>query len=167
MSIETLLTLAGYGALVCAPFILNIIASRDDYARYVDAFFMSGLLCVIWASTNILGVIWDFPTSKQFHPLIDLVGLAAAIAAYMTQRQRWKLVLAYLFFAQLCVHAVFWAMWIYAPYSGIGRSYMATLTVLWLAQLVCVGTPGGGRVATLVARHHLRHSRRLPDLARH
>lgn len=167
MSTETLLTLAGYGLLVCIPFVLNFIASRDDYKRYVDAFFMSGMLCVIWAATNLIGALWGFPASKQFHPLIDLLGLSAAVAAYMTQRQRWKLALAYLFMAQLVAHAVFWWAWVSAPHGGIGRSYMLVLNLLWLAQVVCVGSPGAGRVVTIVARHRLRHGWRLPHLARH
>lgn len=172
MRTETLLALAGYGLLVCAPFVLNFLASRDDYKRYVDAFFMSAMLCVIWGVTNLFGVLWDFPESKRFHSLIDLIALSICVASYMTQRQRWKLVLAVLFLGQLCAHAWFWWMMntnpaAVTPIGSIGRSYMAVLNVLWFAQIVCMSSPGAGRVVSIMARPYLRRGRRVPHLARH
>jgi hypothetical protein len=162
-----------YGMLLLVPFCLSYVASRADYARYVDALFAAGMLASIWAFTNAMALIWAFPDSKQFHPLVDLIGLSVAIAAYMTQKQRWKLVLAYLFLCQLFAHAWFhWPeapLWIRAvlplPVMS-GHDYVGLLNVLWLMQLVCVGTPGGGHVVVR-ALHYLRGPRGLPHLVRH
>lgn len=160
-----------FGALVCAPVALNYAASRIDYSRYVDAFFAAVMLCTIWATTNIIGAVFPFPDSKKFHSLIDLIGLSGAVAAYMTQRQRWKLILAFLFLAQLATHAGFWWLWntdraAITPLGSISYSYALVLNVLWLAQVVCVSTPGGACVGTVLARRLLRPHRRVPDLAR-
>lgn len=154
-----------YGALLTIPFALNFIASRHDYARHVDALFASGMLAAIWAFTNAVGVIWDFPENKQFHPLVDLLGLSIAVAAYVTQRQRWKIVLATLFLAQLSLHAAFWAGQVYPPEMS-GRFYVGLLNVLWLLQLVSVGAPGGWHVAVR-ACNHLRGDGGLPHPVRH
>lgn len=154
-----------FGSLLLIPFALNFIASRDDYRRYVDALFISGMLAGIWAFTNGIATLWPFPENKQWHPLIDLIGLSVVVAAYMTQKQRWKLLLAFLFLAQLLTHVWFWA---HDPASrgSIGREYVGTLNLLWFAQLGCVAWSGG---VHCVARtlDVLRRHRRLPDLVRH
>lgn len=154
-----------YAALLLIPFALNYLASRDDYARYVDGLFASGMLAAIWAFTNAVGVMWAFPANKVFHPLVDLIGLSVAVAAYMTQRQRWKLVLAYLFLCQMFAHAAFWWSWRYSPGAMSGRDYVGLLNMLWMVQLICVATPGGGHVAIRTLRR-LHHARSLPDMAR-
>lgn len=163
---EQIATLGFYAVMACLPLALNFLASRDDYRRYVDAFFMSGMLCIFWAATNVFGALWDFPVSKQFHPLVDLIGLSVAMAAYMTQRQTWKLVLALLFLAQLGVHAWFWWAWVYSPHGGIGRDYIGALNVLWLAQVVSVASPGGGHVGASLFGHLMRVRRGSAGLAR-
>jgi len=167
-----------YGTLVAIPLALNLAASRIDYGRHVDAVFASGMLCVLWALTNAIGVLYEFPQSKQFHSLLDLIALSAMVGAYMTQRQAWKLALCVLFLAQLAAHAVFWWMWWHTPtewhtaawrdtpLGSIGRGYMATLNVLWLAMLVCVAWPGG-RCVRVRLGSRLRSDGRHPDLARH
>ncbi len=155
-----------FGALLCIPFALNLLASRDDYKGYVDAVFMAGMLAAIWAFTNGVAAIWDFPSNHQFHPMVDLIALSIVVAAYMTQRQEWKLILGFLFLAQLGMHAGFWWSRQYDPGALSGREYILALNVLWLAQLVCVGWPGGSHVAVRT-RDFLRAHRRFPDLARH
>lgn len=165
MTPEQLMTLAGFGALLCIPVALNYIASRHDYREYVDAFFASVMIAAIWSFTNGAAAFWSFPDSKQFHPLVDLIGLSVCIAAYMTQRQRWKLVLACLFLAQLYLHVGFWWTWGNSPLGSIGRDYIVLLNVLWAAQLVCVGWPGGKHAVLALSR--LRDHRSLSGLARH
>jgi hypothetical protein len=154
-----------FGALLLVPFALNFLASRDDYARYVDALFVSGMLCAIWAFTNTVVALWPFPQNHEFHPLVDLIGLSVAVAAYMTQRQAWKLTLAFLFLSQLIVHAWFRASLIYPPPMS-GRDYVGLLNVLWVAQLICVGSPGGCHVA-ICALDCLRGDGRIPHPVRH
>lgn len=155
-----------YGVALLLPFALSLLASRDDYVRHVDALFASGMLAAIWAFTNIIAVIWTFPHNKVFHPLVDLIGLSIVVAAYMTQKQRWKLVLAWLFLGQLALHAVFW--WNLFEQASLmsGRDYVRLLNLLWFAQLICVALPGGGHVANR-ALHWLREHGRVPHLARH
>ncbi len=155
-----------YGVMLLIPFLLSLVASRDDYKRHIDALFATGMLAAIWAFTNSMAVIWDFPHNKIFHPLVDLIGLSIVIAAYMTQKQRWKLVLAFLFLGQLCAHAVFW--WGIREQAELmsGRDYVGLLNLLWFAQLICVATPGGGHVA-IRALHWLRDRRGVFHLARH
>lgn len=132
-----------FAGMLCIPLALNYAASRQDYTRFVDAFFVSGVLCLIWAFTSVAAAIWPFPQSKQFHPLVDLIGLLTVVLAYTTQKQRWKLALAFLFFAQLVTHTVFWWMTMTTTSHGVAYGYVATLNVLWVAQLVCAGAPGG------------------------
>lgn len=154
-----------FGFLLTIPFALNFLASRDDYRRYVDAMFVSGMLGAIWAFTNLMAVPYAFPASKMFHPLVDLIGLSITIAAYMTQRQRWKVMLAFLFLGQLVAHTQFW--WSFYHQSGMsGRDYLGLLNVLWFAQLLCVASPGGGHVAVRLGRR-MRRFGWHPHLARH
>lgn len=157
--------LALYGFLLFIPFALNFLASRDDYRRYVDALFAAGMLAVIWAFTNAIASIFPFPENKQFHPLIDLIGLSVVVAAYMTQRQKWKLALAFLFLCQLCTHAAFWWGQNTAPIMS-GRDYVGLLNVLWFAQLISVASPGAGHVAIRIVRRVRSHGG-FPYMARH
>ncbi len=155
-----------YGFLLTIPFVLNLLASRDDYRRFVDALNMSVVLASIWAFTSFAHALWQFPDAMRFHPLVDLIGLSVAVAAYMTQKQRWKLVLAFLFLAQLFTHVWFW--WEIRDVSPfvIGRSYILTLNWIWFAQLVCVGWMGGAHVVATTL-DDMRGSGRLRHLARH
>ena len=70
-----------FGTLLSLPLLLNLTAARGDYRKHVDAVFAAGMLCAIWAFTNIVAHIYPFPQSKEFHPLVDLIGLSAMIAA--------------------------------------------------------------------------------------
>lgn len=154
-----------FAGMLCVPLALNFAASRQDYTRFVDAFFVSGVLCLIWAFTSVAAVIWPFPESKQFHPLVDLIGLLTVVLAFMTQRQTWKLTLAFLFLAQLVTHSLFWWLRMNAPWGGLPYGYVAVLNVLWLAQLVCAGAPGGLYVLPR-AFDYLRRRRGLLHLVR-
>lgn len=153
-----------FGALLLIPFLLNLAASRHNYERYVDPLFASGMLGAIWAFSNIVGAFWAFPASMQFNPMVDLIGLSIVVAAYMTQRQRWKLVLAFLFLGQLAAHAIFW--WDLRQQAPLvsGRDYVGLLNLLWMAQLICVASPGGGHVASR-ALLRLRSTGGRPHLA--
>lgn len=169
-----------YGLLLTIPFALNLLASRDDYKRFVDALNISAVMATIWSFTTFAAFLWEFPESKKFHSLLDLIGVSVCIAAYMTQRQRWKLVLASLFLTQLYAHVCFQAVisppesllrqivpfeFAYMNASAVGRVYVTTLNLVWFAQLVCVGWSGGVHVGAS-ALNHLRNLGRLPDPSR-
>lgn len=157
-----------YGALLLFVFGLNAAAARDDYKHHVDAMFAAGMLCVVWAFTNLIAQVYDFPANKQFHPQVDLIALSACVVAYMTQPSRWKLVLGLLFLGQLSLHAWFWLAlvgFVDRP-TQLGRAYIFLLNLLWFGQLVCVATPGGTHVAHR-ALQHLRPHRGVPHLVRH
>lgn len=154
-----------FAGMLCVPLFLNFAASRQNYTRFVDAFFISGVLCLIWTFTSVAAVIWPFPESKHFHPLVDLIGLLTVVLAYMTQRQKWKLTLAFLFLAQLATHAAFWWLRLNTSSGWVPYGYVAVLNVLWTAQLVCVGAPGGLYVLPR-AFDHLRRRRSLLHLVR-
>lgn len=154
-----------YGAIALIPLLLNFAASRSDLCRFVDAVTLSAMLCVMWAFTTIAAQIWPFPESKQFHPLLDLIGLTAALAAYATQRAAWKLGLAALFLAQLVAHAAFWWMRLNHPLPGMGFAYILALNVLWIGMIGCLSMSGGAHVLRR-SLDWLRHHRVRPFLAR-
>src|ERR1700755_3219359 len=100
-----------YASLLAIPLALNVLASAHDFRRYVDAIIASVGLCLIWAFVTVIAQILPFPQSKQYHSLVDLFALAVCVAAFMTQFQSWKFVLALLFAGQLWAHAWFWREW--------------------------------------------------------
>lgn len=152
-----------FASLLAIPLALNILASRDDFARFVDPMIAAVMLCLIWAFVTAVAQIYPFPESKKFHSLVDLAGLCAMTTMLMTRFAWWKLVVAALFAMQLWAHYWFWDNW--SAGVNIGRRYVMALNVLWLAQLVCVSLPGGTYAASrLVAR--LRAPRHVRPLAR-
>lgn len=155
--------LAVFGIIVVLPLLANLYATRGDYKRYVDALMLSSMICMFWAFTNAIGALWAFPDSKKFHGLVDLIGLITCVVAYLTQRFRWKAVLAGLFMAQLVAHAVFW--WVYdgATSGSIAYNYKLTLNLTWLAQIACVAYPGAG-VVLRDTIHWMRGRGRLGSL---
>lgn len=145
-----------FGFLVLIPLAVNFSAIRIDYSRHIDAFALASMICVFWAFTNTIGLVWEWPESKKFHSLIDLIGLTACVASYIGRPRRWKAYLAMLFMVQLCAHAAFW--WAYKGNTAgsIAYTYALTLNLTWLAQLVCVGA-SGGFVVLSCALDRLRH----------
>ena len=132
-----------FGVLVVIPLAVNYAACRVDYQRHMDAFMLASMLCVFWAVTNSIGMLWEFPESKKFHSLIDLLGLLTCVASYVTARRRWKAYLALIFLVQLGAHAAFWWAYDGNTAGSIAYAYKLTLNLTWLAQLVCVGASGG------------------------
>lgn len=154
-----------FAVMVSIPLVLNFLATRRDFERHMDALLGASMLCVFWALTTIFAGLWDFPESKKFHSLIDLIGLLAATAMYATQRRVWKVALATLFMAQLIIHALYWSVY-GGPTSGsIARGYILTLNITWVAQLLCVAYPGGS-VVLRSALDWVRRHRGLGPLGR-
>lgn len=152
-----------FASLLAVPLALNILASRDDFGRFVDPIIASVLLCGIWGFTTATAQVFPFPESKQFHSLVDLSGLIAMTLMFMTRFAWWKLSVALLFGLQLWAHYWFWDNW--SAGVNLGRSYILALNVLWVGQLVSVSIPGG----TFIARRalvRLRSSRDVRPLAR-
>lgn len=132
-----------FALLVLVPLLLNGVASRFDFKGFVDAFGISVMLIIIWAITNIMAAIFAPPLSKALHWLIDFVGLSVCIIAWRTHRERWKLVLAGLFLAQLFLHALFWVEWQTQPHGNMLYNYVLGLNMIWLVQLATAAWPGG------------------------
>lgn len=132
-----------FGALVLLPLAVNFAATRISYERHIDAFMLAAMICVFWAFTNTIAMVWEWPESKRFHSLVDLIGLATCVASYIGKPHKWKAYLAMLFFLQICAHAAFWWAYDGVTTGRIAYAYALTLNLSWLAQLLCVGASGG------------------------
>lgn len=140
-----------WGLLTATPLVLNLIAYRKDPERFVDALGISALVAIFWGLTNSIDARVSFPDNKSIHPAIDLLGGAITMFAWWSRRETWKIILTGLFLAQSVLDAAFWLAWLNHPSSVMGYRYVLWLNVLFLAQLVVLGGPGG----MVVARHVL------------
>jgi hypothetical protein len=136
-----------FPVLVMIPLLLNGIASRFDFKGFVDAFGISVMIVLIWVITNIMAVLFDPPTSKTLHWLVDFVGLSVCMISWRTHREAWKLILAGLYLTQLGLHAAFWTEWETQPHGNMLYNYILCLNITWLLQLVVNAWPGGRHVA--------------------
>lgn len=165
-----------YGAMVLVPWLLNIHASKRDFVKHADAVFMATMLCGVWVITNTIGMFIDPPLSKVLHPLIDLGAMAIVVESILSDAksqkretfQAWKMTLASLFAAQIVLHLAFWWMWHQQGLSftsALGQSvysrYLWMNGMIWTAQLVSAGWPGGRYVAGRIVSR-VRLGRRVP-----
>lgn len=152
-----------FASLLAIPLAVNILASRQDFARFVDPIIASVMLCMIWGFVTAAAQIYPFPQSKQFHSLIDLAGLIAMTIMLTTRFAWWKLGVAALFILQLWAHYWFWDNW--SEGVNLGRRYILALNVCWVGMLICVSMPGGTYVASR-ALARLRGARNVHPVAR-
>lgn len=136
-----------FACLVLIPLALNGYAFRGDIKRYADAFGAALMIVGIWAVTNTLGFVFEPPASKAIVPLIDFAAGATMITAWVSHKERWKLILAGLFLGQCVIHAMFWIVWLNYPSTDMLWRYQLALNVSWLLELCVVASPGVGNVA--------------------
>lgn len=147
-----------WGLLTATPLILNFIAYRKEPERFVDALGISALVAIFWGLTNAVDASLPFPDNKSLHPAIDLLGGAISMFAWWTRREGWKLILVGLFLAQSVLDTAFWLAWLSHPTTATGYNYVLGLNVLFLAQLVVLGGPGGAVAARDVLSRLFGHA---------
>lgn len=145
-----------FAAMVLVPLAINWCASRHDFKRFADAFTVSVMIVTFWCLTNILALVFEPPTSKMLHPVIDFIGGATCMWLYKHDRQWWKLALAGLFLAQCALHAWFWFELFVSPETRVYTKYQLTVNLSWAAELVIISWSGGRYVASL-ALDWMRH----------
>ena len=138
----------------------------NTFSQDPDAKGLAILMALVWAMSNVLAALYEPPESMRLYPVMDVVAGVAAYAAWMRRRAVWKIVLAWLFFAQCLVHVAFWLHEARAEFvreatdAGNLVTYVMALNVLTALQLGCTGSSGVGSVGVRV----LDRLRRRPRL---
>lgn len=120
-----------------AGIVLGAFAFMDPRARQ-----MTALIALVWLETVLCDFMLEPTASVAMKLPIDLVG--GLMATMLITRERWTALVPALFVVMLLSHAAFWL----AYFNGLDLwyAYVNALNALFLAQMVAVAWPNGGRM---------------------
>lgn len=124
-------------AVSTAGIVLGALALMDPRARS-----MTALIALVWLETALVDLMLEPTASVAMKMPIDFVG--GLMATMLITRERWTVMVPALFVVMLLSHATFWL----AYFNGLDLwyAYVNALNVLFLAQMVAVAWPIGGRL---------------------
>lgn len=99
-------------------------------------------ICALWLLyVNIKAL--RLPDTFVFYAVMDLTALFAVTRLYRRQHAAWKVVLAFAFLAQLCLHVVYGGLSDRSPLTT--WRYSTGLDAFYVIQLLAIASPGGIR----------------------
>lgn len=117
-------------------------------------------ICALWLLYVTVKVM-HLPDTFVFNAVMDLVAIFAVMRLYQRQKALWKVVLAFAFLAQLCLHVVYGGL---SDRSALTQwRYSTGLDVFYVIQLLAIITPGGMRGLRYL--HSMLDSRRAASKA--
>lgn len=136
-TIYTLATLAMF--LVCA---LARYAT-EDADRIARA---AAWVALLTGMSRIIGVFLDPPNSLIHYPAQDVFMMGLCLAWWQVRGERWAMLLAGCFFAQLFLHAAFW----WGGDVSLLRGYIIANNAVFIAELSILTIAGGSHVVRWV-----------------
>jgi len=149
----------GLGGLTLGVSLASWYIKRRPHADPSPVYASLGI-CALWLLyVNIKAL--QLPDTFVFNAVMDLAAVFAVMRLYRRQRAVWKIVLAFAFLAQLCLHVVYGGLSDRSPLTQ--WRYSTGLDVFYIIQLLAIFTPGGSRGLRYL--HSVLDSRRVASKA--
>lgn len=131
------------GCAAAASFAFVMATDRGS-VRHPDAVILSAVMVLIWGISMISDGLLAPPESKLLNPVLDAAFAVGAGWAWLTRREGWKIALLVLLAVQSLSHVVYQTEY---RQAGVLWSYTLVLNMTFLAELLCIMTPGASNVA--------------------
>jgi len=146
--LSTIYTLATIGMFGVCAFARVVTPNAERIAR------AAAWIALFTGVSRIIAYFADPPWSMVHYPAEDLLLMTMAFSWWQVRRERWALILAFLFLSQLFLHALYW----FDIESSL-RGYIIANNAIFCGQLLTLTLAGGGHALGWV-RDRLRQFRR-------
>ena len=146
MSVWTSPITIGFGAACVAALALTAATLKRHGQK--DALIMGFVLLALWGISKVLIVMVGYWPTASMAPFVNALSVVICMALWVRKAEAWKLILALLMETRAFLHVYYWTL--NTPTEGQAYSYILTLNVLFALELVCVSSPGGRVVASMV-----------------
>ena len=138
--LATFYTFATLGMFLVCALARNLTEDADRIAR------AAAWVALLTGMSRIIGVFLDPPDSMIHYPAQDLFMMGLCFAWWQVRSERWALMLAGCFFAQLFLHAAFW----WGGDVTLLRGYIIANNAVFIAELSILTIAGGSHVVRWV-----------------
>lgn len=137
-------------AVVTPPLVTVWAMAKHRDTELEEALSLALMILAVWCAGRVMTLTLTPPEGDGLNAAFDLFTGALTLGSWFQRRRLWKLLLVGLFGIQVPLAAGFWFSWEILDRQLSYLDYLRWNNVLWLAELACVGWPGGRRVARLL-----------------